>query len=249
MKIRAATSADRDRVRAIAADSLRSSYSLSPQQIESIVEGEFGDERLDDRFVDPDAAVFVAEDSAGDTEQIQGFVDIDTENGRRLQWLHVDPQARGNGIGTALLEFVRKTDPGTPLTAHVLADAVEGGEFLEGFGLERHENVDVQIGDEEYSVVVFREGSSTVDPTEPTVPVPASVTIDGSDHPIDVEDRIPGRSAPFFSIYTPADHTEPYGYFCSHCAGTDVAADGLDRLECGECGNVHLADEWDDSYL
>ena len=40
-----------------------------------------------------------------------------------------------------------------------------------------------------------------------------------------------------------------WGYFCSECASTDVSADGLDRLECGNCGNTHRADQWDDAYL
>ena len=53
----------------------------------------------------------------------------------------------------------------------------------------------------------------------------------------------------FFSVYTADDHDEPYGYLCSQCASTDVTADGLDRLECGDCGNAYRVDEWDGSYL
>jgi GNAT superfamily N-acetyltransferase/ribosomal protein S27AE len=249
MEIRPAESADRSRVQSIAHDSLRSSYSLSPQQIESIVEEEFSAERLDDRFDDPDVTVFVAEASVGDTRQVEGFVDVDTADGRRMRWLHVDPEARGNGIGTALLERVDEDADGTSLTAHVLEDAVEGGEFLEGFGLESDGTETVELGEEEFSVVVFTAGDSTEDPNEPSVPVPEVVEIDGTDHIIDQEERIPGRTAPFFSIYETEDQDEPYGYFCSNCASTDVAADGLDRLECGECGNAHRADQWDDSYL
>lgn len=249
MKIRAAESGDRSRVREIADDSLRSSYSLSPQQIESIVEGEFTPERLDDRFDDPDVTVFVAEASVDETQQVEGFVDVDTADGRILRWLHADPQARGNGIGTALLDRVAEDTDETPLNAHVLEDAVEGGDFLEGFGLESDGTETVELGGEEYSVVVFTEGESTEKPNEPSVPVPDDVEIDGTAHAIDHDEPIPGRSAPFFPVYETETETEPYGYFCSNCGSTNVAADGLDRLECGECGNAHRADEWDDSYL
>jgi GNAT superfamily N-acetyltransferase/ribosomal protein S27AE len=249
MEIHAAESADRSRVRSIAHDSLRSSYSLSPQQIESILEGEFSDERLADRFADPDVTVYVAEASVGDTREVEGFVDVDTADGRRLRWLHVDPEARGNGIGTALLERVAEDADGAPLTAHVLEEAVEGGKFLEGFGLESDGTETAVLGGEEFSVVVFTGGSSTGEPNEPSVSVPESVEIDGTAHPVDRDEPIPGRSSPFFPVYTTDDRTERYGYFCSNCGSMDVSADGLDRLECGECGNAHRADEWDDSYL
>ncbi len=87
------------------------------------------------------------------------------------------------------------------------------------------------------------------DANEPTVPVPESTPTDGTDRPVDRDETIPGREAPFFPTYSGEDRTERYGYFCSNCGSTDVSADGLDRLECGACGNLHLADEWDDSYL
>lgn len=249
MKIRAAESADRSRLQSIANDSLRSSYSLSPQQIESLVAAEFDAETLDDRFDDDHATVFVAEATVGDALEVQGFVDVDTGDDQRLRWLHVDPAARGTGVGTALLERVGEGDEETPMTAYVLEDAVEGGEFLESFGLESDGTETVALADEEFSVVVFTEGSSTETVNEPSVPVPEGVDVDGAAHIVDRDERIPGRSAPFFAIYDTDDCTDPYGYFCSNCGSTDVAADGLDRLECGECGNAHRADEWDDSYL
>jgi len=70
MEIRPADSEDRQRVETLARDSFRTSYALSPQQIDTIIENEFDDETLADRLEDPDATVLVAEHAAGDTEEV-----------------------------------------------------------------------------------------------------------------------------------------------------------------------------------
>jgi len=81
------------------------------------------------------------------------------------------------------------------------------------------------------------------------VTVPENVDVEGESLPVDREDAIPGRDAPFFRIYSDEDRESAYGYFCSECGSTDVSADGLNRLVCGECGNLRRADDWDGSYL
>lgn len=249
MEIRPADSGDCERVRTLTEESFRASYSLSPQQIATIVDNEFDAETLTGRFDDPASTVLVAVHSTGNGKGVQGFVDVATDGERTIRWLHVDPQARGEGTATALLDAVHELDDAEPLAARILEDAVEGGEFLEGFGLESDGTAAVSVGDEEFDVVVFAEGHGTEAENEPSVPVPESVSNDGTDYPLDRDEPIPGRDAPFFPTYSDDSETEPYGYFCSNCASTDVSGDGLDRLECGECGNCHRADSWDDSYL
>jgi GNAT superfamily N-acetyltransferase len=251
MEIRPADADDREGIRAIARDSFQSSYSLSPQQIETLIEGAFADPALADRLDDPDAVVLVAESAPDgtDTVEVRGFVDVDDGAIRTIRWLHVDPEARGEGIATALIERVREEDAGRPLTARVLDDAVEGHEFLERFGLKRDGNDHVAVGGEEFAVAVFTSDGEEEAPNEPTVTVPESVTGDGVERTVDRDEPVPGREAPFFPVYSGEGHDDPYGYFCSGCGSTDVAADGLDRLKCGDCGNEHLADEWDSAYL
>lgn len=249
MEIRSAEPSDYSRVATLAHDSLRASYSLSPDEIETLLQHEFDADTLAERLNDPRAQVLIAEDAAGDKKDIQGFVEVVTGEERTIRWLHVDPQARGNGIGTALLERVRETDSEKPLAAHILEDAVEGGEFLKRFDLEKAGNDHLHVDGNEFAIAVFAEGQGTYDVNEPTVAVPDSVSVDGVDRFVARDDRIPGREAPFFATYSNENHSDLYGYFCSNCGSSDVAADGLDRVECGECGNIHLADQWDDSYL
>lgn len=249
MKIRPAEKGDLERIRAIVDDSFRSSYSLSPQQIETIVDNEFTEETLTERIGDSNAIVLVAEDTVEETEDVQGFIDVETGTERTIRWLHVDPTARGNGIATALVERIREQDDGTPLAGRVLEEAVEGLEFLEQFGLQRDGHDQIEFGGEEFAVALFTEGEGTDTANEPAVTVPDTVTVEGADRLVDRDGEVPGREAPFFPIYSDEGHEDPYGYFCSQCGSTDVAADGLNRLECENCGNVHLADEWDGAYL
>ncbi|WP_435098142.1 GNAT family N-acetyltransferase [Halorubrum sp. N11] len=250
MNVRPAESDDREQISAIARDSLQSSYSLSPDQIESILGEEFDDAALTDLLDDADTGVLVAEETVDGTETVRGFVTVDVGEEATIRWLHVDPTARGGGAATALLERVRERYAEKPIAASVLDEAVEGGEFLEGFGLKQGEHDQLLVGGEEFAVTMFTEGQSTETANEPTVTVPQSVTVDGADLPVDHDESVPGSEAPFFTVYAADDDEEvTYGYFCSQCGSTNVSIDGLDRLECGDCGNTHLADEWDDAYL
>lgn len=249
MEVHPAESIDRERIRAITHDSLRSSYSLSPQQIETILEQEFDDTSLNDLLEDPDTTVLVVDETTDGTETVYGFITVEIGTRATIRWLHVDPEARGRGIATALLGRVREEFVEKPIAACVLEDAVEGGEFLKGFGLKESDHDQIMVGGEEFAVVMFTEGEGTETSNEPTVTVPESVTVDGVDRTVDQDDSVPGREAPFFTVYSAEDEEEAYGYFCSQCGSTDVSADGHDRLECGNCGNTHLADEWDDAYL
>ncbi|MDZ5810907.1 GNAT family N-acetyltransferase [Halorubrum sp. AD140] len=249
MNVRFAEPGDREQIRAIARDSLRASYSLSPEQIEMILEEEFDDASLDDLLDDADTAVLVVEETIDDTDTVRGFVTVEVGTEATVRWLHVDPAARGGGVATALLDRVRERFSETPIAARILDEAVEGGEFLEGFGLKRGGHDHLLVGGEEFAVTLFTEGQSTSTANEPTVAVPESVAVDGGDRPVDRDESVPGSEAPFFTVYAGDGEEEAYGYFCSQCGGTNVSIDGLDRLECGDCGNTHLADEWDDAYL
>lgn len=251
MNIRKAEADDRRTIADIAERSFQSSYSLSPEQITVIVEHDFPEEALADRIEDPDHLLVVAEDEVDGETRVAGFAAVDLDSGT-LDWLHVDPEARGGGVGTRLFERAREAvaDGDGRLSARVLEEATEGGEFCTQFGFGERDTVEVEFGGERFFAHVFTEGESTdEEPGEPVVDVPERVRVDGDELFVDREDEIPGVEAPFFPVYREDAHEERYGFLCSNCGSTDISADGLDRLECGECGNVHLADEWDDAYL
>lgn len=264
MHIREAEMTDREQIRALVEQSFQFSYALSPQQIETIVEGVFAAEPLGDRIDDPAALLLVAEQDVEGETKVVGVADAAEST---LRWLHVDPDARDQGVGTALFERVRETvaDNDEELTVRVLQQASEGGEFFTQFGLTHVGSGELEFDGEEFEEDIYAESDAegtdappepsepadaggAEEPGEPVIDVPSQLDVDGEQLVVDREEEIPGTDAPFYQMSQEAGG-ERYGYLCSNCGSTDVSADGLDRLECADCGNKHLADEWDDAYL
>lgn len=95
---------------------------------------------------------------------------------------------------------------------------------------------------------MFTEDEGTKTSNEPRAPGPESVTVEDADRAVDQDDSIL-RPGAFSTVYCAEDEENPYRYFCSRCGSAGGSADGKDSLECRDYGNVHLADEWDVTYL
>jgi len=253
MDVRPAREDDCTAIGEIARRSFETSYSLSPRQIDAIVREVFSEEALGASIDDPETLVLVAEvDGDGsDADGIDGFAVVELGDVGTLRWLHVHPESRGMDAGSALVARVRDVveEEGRRFTARVLEEASEGSQFLERFGLHEGDAETFEFGEESFTERVYTADAPAADANEPAVDVPETVTADGRELPLDRDDRIPGSESPFYHVYLDRDFEERYGYFCSHCGSVDVSADGLDRLECENCGNEHRADEWDDAYL
>lgn len=247
MDVRPADAGDRGIIREIARQSFQTSFSLSPGQIDAIVEDEFSDAALADRIDDQATRMLVAEQDGS----VIGFIEVELDDGGTIKWLHVDPGHRGESAGTALVDRIQSelAERDSALSALVLDAASEGGEFLERFGLRETDSVSVELGGERLHETVFAVEGRPTDPNEPAVDVPPVITLDANDYPLDRDDPIPGTDAPFFPMYSDEEQSDRYGFFCSNCGSTDVSVDGLERMECGRCGNTHLADDWDSAYL
>ena len=249
MSVREATIEDADDIREIAERSFRSSYSLSPQEIEIIVEAEFSREAFEDRIDDDSGVLLVAtesEEEAPDSD-ISGFAELDADG--VFRWMHVHPNARGRGVGSTLLERIQEETESRDgsFSAIILEDASEGDQVLERIGLSRTGGSEIEIGGERFHVQQYEMTDEEHAANEPSVDVPETVEQDGETVRVDAESDISGTLAPFYPMY--GDDEEPVGFFCSQCGTTEVSAGSLDRLECSECGNLHRADDWDASYL
>lgn len=111
MELRDPETADTQRVRELVESAMTASYALSPQQIDALLEDEFGSERLTQRFEDSDSITYVGESSvSGEETTIGGFAEalLDDYEGE-VRWLFVDPEHRGKGIGTQLFETAVET--------------------------------------------------------------------------------------------------------------------------------------------
>jgi len=255
MEIRPATPDDRHEVEEAARRSFRASYALSPQEIETVLATEFSDDQLAAQIDVADDRLFVADRTDG---PLAGFAEFGADEA--LHWLHVRPDARGQGVGTALVERARGVadERSVPFTARVLESATEGDRFLERFDLYPTETTSVEFGNERFTEVVYSGAGRERDANEPSIDVPETTTVDGDQCRVRRESAVSGTLAPFYPLVDTGDSRgdrgdgdegRRVGYLCGQCGTTDVHADELGRLECDGCENVHRPDDWDPSYL
>lgn len=266
--VRAADPDEAGRLREIARSSFTTSYALSPDDIETIVEEEFAEDALRERMESPDARLFVAEVDGEAEDVVAGFVEVSTDGEEgTVRWLHVDPERRGLGVGTALFErAVSELEEETgDVLATTLAANTSAGTFFERMEFERLEERTVEIGGRDTVEYVYERGgaeepASSADQasgsdspestSEEDVAVPDEVSADGGQTVYPGEDLIQGSEGWFAATFTDEGHTEEYGYYCLNCDSTDVSMNSMERLRCENCGNTSKAGEdYDASYL
>lgn len=258
MEIREATTDDSDTIRAIAEQSFQASYALSPLDIETIVDIEFRNEHLESRLGDGETFLLVAVDD----DTLAGFTEgrITAEGQGEIVWLHVEPTARGQGIGTKLFESLSeklRDAVGEQIRATVLADNQEGGEFFERFEFVHNGRTKREFGDNTLHVEIyvvedeerpFTEDDSASDQS-PNTPVPEEITVDGTTRFIDRSESVSGKKGEFVLVFETEQHEDRFGFYCVHCDSFTSSVDGLGKIVCEQCGNVHTPEEWDGSYL
>lgn len=237
---------DGETVRDIVGRSMRASFSLSPDQITAIVESEFGDERIAELEDSDDGVVIVAEREDEPVGVVTGSV---SGGDGELEWLFVAPEGRGRGVGTELFEAGRdalEERGADTVRASVLSENEEGEQFFEQFGYEQLGHSELAVGEDSFATYIYGpEGGDS----DQELHRPDSVDTADGDTVYTGDEDIPGKMGPFLRLYTDADRTEKYGFFCTSCGTMANASDGLDRIECDTCGNEHRPDEWDGSYL
>ncbi|MFC7154100.1 GNAT family N-acetyltransferase [Halomarina halobia] len=165
MELRKPTPDDADRVREVVRSAMMTSYALSPEQIATIVEAQFGDARPTRGFDGSDASVLVAESEVnGGPSTIAGVVvgELDEGDGE-VRWLFVDPEHRGAGVGTELFEAMvgALRDQGVErVRASTLEANMEGHGFFERFEYERIGVRQAEFGDESLEEYVYVEPSA-----------------------------------------------------------------------------------------
>lgn len=270
MSVRPAESDDADRIAKVVESAMTASYSLSPQEIETIAGEKFGAERVQEKIDADDVELLVAE--SDEDGVVVGVVEGEREDDHGVvRWLFVDPERRGQGHGTDLFERTAEglRDRGAETVRAVTLSANrEGNEFFERFGFEKVGERDVDVGEESVFEHVYAdeeavdaaesaddgEGSSEADDGE-EVDLPEDghlTTDDGQEVFVDRDERRSGTDGPLFPVYTDESSDEQYGYYCGNCGSIDTAMDEMERLECLECGNVDKPDgseQYDDGYL
>ena len=250
MDLRDATTADVDGIRETARASLTASYghALPPKLIEEAVESWYDAEEVRESLDGDDAVFVVAVEDGAVVGFVQSYFVERREPVGELDWLHVHPDHRGEGVGDDLLRRAEAEhiDRGAErVEGRVLAANEAGAEFYEGSGFAEVGERTVDIGGESFIERVYArfpggDGEQVV--TESRV-------ADGEQVYVAYDEPERASMAPFYATYSDRDRERRRGYLCGNCEGTDVAIDTMDRVHCSDCGNERKASRWDAAYL
>lgn len=242
MEIRAATPGDQSAVQEVAAQSLAASYSLSPQTIDGAVRQWYGEDGFEEILAADDKTILVAERDG----EVVGFAEsvLLSDGTADLLWLHVHPDYRGNGVGSALFEATRETlrDKGaTRFRGRVLTINETGNTFYENQGFEKAGVDEIEIDGILHAEVIYVEA-------EPSGLEPFTAE-DGTRVYVDHDDVDKGSLDVFHVVYSDEERHQKYGYHCGKCGSLANAMDAMGRIECNACGNSRKPTRWDAAYM
>jgi len=251
MEVRDATSDDFEAMRQTAAASMHESYDsfLDPRTIDAALEEWYGADTLAAQVTTDDALLYVA---AADADGVVGFVQgevvaKDPMEGRIL-WLHVHPDARGDGVGSRL--FVRAQEEllqrgAERITGVVLEGNELGTAFYEGHGFTRAGQRTVDVGDESYEEALYVQAEAGRVDWESL----DEYDVDGQSVYVSYSEADRGSKGPLYQAYSDERRDHKYGYFCGACHSFDVSMNAMGVVECNQCENRRKATRWDASYL
>ncbi|UWG47615.1 Acetyltransferase (GNAT) family [Halanaeroarchaeum sp. HSR-CO] len=248
MDVRNATPADATAIKSVARKSLLGSYTgaLDDDTIEEAVEEWYGGDRLQDLLEQETEHFLVAETD----DDVVGFAELtvsDATDVGAIQWLHVDPEYREEGVGSALLEAaeVDLLDRGVArVEGAVLAANVDGINFYEDHGYVRGADQETTIAGDTFTerrYLRFPEG-------EPAALMEAKQTDEGTYY-VALDEHEIGSRGDFYVAYTDVGRNERYGYYCDSCDTINTSMDSMGRIICNDCGNKHKASRWDAAWL
>lgn len=258
--IRPVESDDAERLRELVDSSMTTSYALSPNDIDAILQSDYLEETLFDPSDDSETVVYVAELDGVLAGVASATFDSDDA---AIRWLHVDPERRGAGVGSALFERLAEEfeERGSDQKRAVaLAANTTAGAFFERFGYGKVDERQTEIGGRETVEYVYQEGAEEESDEMPSDD-PAAEQEEVPDYPDNVtgedgeelflgEDAFLGTEGHLVPTYTDADRSEEYGYYCLNCESIDVSMSSMDRIRCANCGNTRKpGTDYDDSYL
>jgi len=254
MQVREATAEDAEGIRSVARASLSASYGavLTEDVIEAAVQ-EWYAEDFDQDLADERSVYLVADD---EDDGVVGFsqsylVGEDAEIGE-IAWLHVAPEARGEGVGSQLFTETERAlhEAGaTTLVGRVLAANKAGVEFYDSSGYEPGDDREVRVGDETFVERTFLKLSDAEGEDVTEIGLDRRQLPDGRAVYVAYDEADRASRGPLYAVYLDDERDRRYGWYCSACGSFDVAMDSMGRAQCAECGNERKPTRWDASYL
>lgn len=250
MEVRAATSDNVGAIRQVAHESMQASYGdvVSNEVFDDAVDTWYDESTLTDKISDETTFLPVALEDGEVVAFAESYVVDRRERVGEIDWLHVHPDYRGEGHGTALLNHVEsevRDAEVTRIEGRVLQANESGAEFFDRSGYDHAGERTVSIGDNEFVELLFLKQASYGE----QILVEAHTDDDGTQMYVAYDESSRGSEAPFYATYTDRAHTERYGFFCGECRSFDAAIGTMDEVECANCGNRRKPARWDAAYL
>ena len=249
MHVRDAVDEEIESIRDVALASLTASYghAVAEELLGDAVERWYDADELGEDVTDPNTVFLVAEIDDDVVGFAESYVIDRRDRVGEIDWLHVHPDHRGEGVGSALLEAVETALRDADVDAvegRVLVDNEAGVAFYERGGYDHAGDRYVDIGDETFTERVYRKRLTGTDGDRTA----SYETDDGEVVHVAFDRSERGGAAPFYAAYEDESHEARYGYLCGNCEGTNVAVDTMDRVECLDCGNRRKPTRWDAAY-
>lgn len=251
MNVREATTEDVEAIRRVARESFEASYeeALGADRLERGIESWYSEERLHDEIPDDERSFFVATEGGSVVGFAQSFLAQRRETVGEIDWIHVDPEYRGRGIGSRLLERVESElhDRGaTRLEGRALLANETGMAFYEQEGYTDAGEREIDIGGQTFRERLYVKFVSAAGEQ---VLTEARSNADGEILYVAFDEAVRASEGAFYPTYTDRERREQRGWVCGNCESFDVAIDTMDRFECNECGNRRKPARWDAAYL
>lgn len=249
MHVRDATTEDVDRIRTVAGESLLASYghAFDEETLANAAEEWYDAEAIASSLTDDDAVFVVVTDEGEPVGFAESYVARGDVILGEIDWLHVLPEYRGEGLGTQLLKHLegRLVDDGVErVQGRVLAENEAGTTFYEDHGFSLGSERDLELGDETFVERVYVKSIEEDGPAVEARETPAGERVF-----VAFDEATRGSRSPFVAVYVDEGREERYGWLCTNDDSFDVAMDSMDRIECNACGNRRKAARWDAAYL
>lgn len=257
MNVRPATEDDLPEIRDVADRSLALSYDdvLDSDARAQAVEAWYGTEEsspgaLTDQIGDTETVAIVAEDNKQIVGFVQAYLSGDSPRIGQIEWLHVHPDHRDDGIGDRLLEEVESAlseADADRIEGRVIEANAEGRAFYEQHGYEPGQTRRVRLASDQVAELTLVADAETM-AAAGTDLVEQRQSADGETVFIARDESERGTEGSFDATYLDTDREERYGWHCSACDTLDVNMSSMGVIMCDDCGNRRLATRWDATY-
>lgn len=256
MNLRVARETDIPGIRDVANRSLAASYDavLDADTRQRAVESWYGAEgaaagALAEEIADDRTVVIVAADDDEIVGFAQAFLAGATPRIGRIEWLHVRPDRRGEGLASRLLDRIESAlaDRGADrIEASVIEEHEAGRAFYEEHGYDADHTRQVRIAGDRVAELTLIGDELSAETGESGAE--RHETDDGETVVIAYDESERGADGPFHPTYLDDDRERLYGWHCGNCDSLDVSVGSMDEFVCNDCGNRRRAMRWDAVY-